>query len=250
MKIGIIGCGTVSEIIVNNLDLLDNVKLVALYDKDYEKALTLSKISNAIPYKNFHEFIKQDFKICIEAASIEAVKKYAEKVIENNKDLVILSVGALLDEDFRKRISEKLKIYGRKIYIPSGAIGGLDVLKAISLSNVRKIKLRTIKNSRAFNSNSSGKIFEGDLYEAINRYPRNVNITASIYLVLNRRFNVEILSENIEKNVHELFVESDACDLYLKLENKPSKNYRTSYIAGLSVIALLKSLNENIIIGT
>ena len=69
------------------------------------------------------------FDIVVEAASVNAVKTYAGRVLSHNKDLVIMSVGALSDTLFKDEIRELAIKSGRKIHIPSGAIFGLDNLK-------------------------------------------------------------------------------------------------------------------------
>ncbi len=123
IKIGLIGCGNIGHIIANHAG---GIEIVALFDSLFERAKELEKITGARAHEQFDTFISEDFDIVVEAASVNAVMTYAHRVLEHGKDLVIMSVGALADPVFREGLRESARRNGKKIYIPSGAIFGLD----------------------------------------------------------------------------------------------------------------------------
>ena len=69
----------------------------------------------------------------VEFASVEAVHQYAEDILSIGANIVVASVGAFADEDFKKRILNVARQTRSKIYIPSGAIGGFDLMKTFAL---------------------------------------------------------------------------------------------------------------------
>ena len=105
------------------------------------------RISGAHAYEDFESFITADIDIVVEAASVNAVKIYAGRVLSHKKDLVIMSVGALSDSVFQDEIRELAKRYGQKIHIPSGAIFGLDNLKIGKISEITKVTFENHKKS-------------------------------------------------------------------------------------------------------
>jgi predicted dinucleotide-utilizing enzyme len=55
----------------------------------------------------------------------------------------------------------------------------------------------------------------------------------------------------VDKNVHELFIEGSFGETYIKVTNLPSPdNPATSYLAALSILSLLKNLDNPLVVGT
>ena len=126
MKVGIIGCGAISNLIVNNILATEkNITIEHFYDRDMEKAENLASIANGIAVINIEDLI-DNVDLVLEAASPSSVKEYALKVLNKGKSMIIMSVGALMDENFRNEVVETAKKHNAKIYTPSGAILGLD----------------------------------------------------------------------------------------------------------------------------
>src|SRR5579872_2859675 len=76
---------------------------------------------------------EHDPEIVIEAAAQQALRAYAVPLLERGVDLLAMSVGALADSDFLLQIEAAIARTGRRLYVPSGAIGGLDVLRAAAI---------------------------------------------------------------------------------------------------------------------
>ncbi|MDD5419894.1 MAG: aspartate dehydrogenase, partial [Methanomicrobiaceae archaeon] len=103
IKIGLLGCGNVGQIIAKHAE---GIEIVALFDMIAGHAQELTAFCRAEPYTDFDAFIAQDFDLVVEAASVGAVRSYGEAILEAGKDLVLLSGGALADEDFREELVE------------------------------------------------------------------------------------------------------------------------------------------------
>ncbi|NIM46446.1 MAG: aspartate dehydrogenase, partial [Nitrososphaeria archaeon] len=98
-------------------------ELVAVYDRirEHSEKLVNSLAKKPVIARDADELLgREDIQIVVEAASQEAVRQYAAKALAEDKDLVILSTGALLDEDLFRQISRLAKSKARKVYVPSG----------------------------------------------------------------------------------------------------------------------------------
>src|SRR2546426_11142805 len=70
-------------------------------------------------------------------------------MLEGGADRLVMSVGALADPALMARITTAAERHGRRLHVPAGAIGGLDVLRAASLDRLDEGTLITSKPPRA-----------------------------------------------------------------------------------------------------
>jgi aspartate dehydrogenase len=251
IRIGLLGCGNVGHVIAKHAEI---VPVAAVYDTVDSRANEIGELCGASVYHDFPTFIEGDFDLVVEAASVEAVRRYAGEVLEHGKDLVILSVGALADAELKQQLSETARKAGRRIYIPSGAIIGLDNLKIGQISEIRKLVLRTTKSPASLGIEASEKmlVFKGTAYDCIRHFPKNINVAVALELAAGREADVELwVDPDIDRNMHEVIAEGEFGDIHITVRNTPSPdNPATSYLAALSVLTLLKNLDNPIVIGT
>ena len=250
VRIGLLGCGNVGKIIATHQN---GFEVVAVFDQLPQHATSLAELTGSKPYSNFGEFIAADFDICVEAASIAAVRAYALAVIEEGKDIVILSVGALADDAFREDIITVAQKNKRRIHIPSGAIMGLDNLKVGQISHMDSILLRTTKSPHSLGMTVATRTlaFKGKANECVKQFPKNINVSVALALASAHEVDVELWADPaVDKNIHEIFVKGEFGDMYTKITNLPSPdNPATSYLAALSVLSLLKNIDSPLVIG-
>jgi aspartate dehydrogenase len=253
MNIGILGCGTIANIIVNKLIHDDKIHINYFYDNDIEKAKKLAILTGGTATLNFDSMVN-NVDLVLESASPESVPKYGPKVLNKGKNIIILSIGALMNKSTRKNMEQIAKKNKAKIFAPSGAIIGIDGIKAASIGKIGNVSLTTRKPPQSLgrNVNKQEILFEGKASEAVNKFPLNINVAAALSIACNMEVNVKIIIDpNVDKNVHEISVEGDFGEFTTKTKNLPSEsNPRTSVLAAYSAIKLLKSLNETINIGT
>ena len=251
MRIGLLGCGNIGHIIAQHGGCFT---ITSVYDLVFKRAKEIAEISGAHPYEDFESFISSDFDIVVEAASVSAVKNYAGQVLSHDKDLVIMSVGALSDTAFRDELRDLAIKSGRKIHIPSGAIFGLDNLKIGRISEITRLLLRTTKSPASLGISTDARklIFSGKANECIKAFPKNVNVSVAMSLAAGQDTDVELwVDPSVDRNVHELFIEGSFGETYIRVTNIPSPGHSaTSYLAALSILSLLNNLNEPIKVGT
>ncbi len=236
MKIGIIGCGNIAHIVSKEIEIH------ACYDTFGEKCHDLPCKS----CKDIDELIEES-ELIIEAASVEAVKEYSEKILSRGKDMIIMSVGALMDENFRKKLIQISKKSGAKIYVTSGAIGGVDLVKSAKVRSIGKLILKTFKSAKSLGMNIHSRelIFSGKASEAIKKFPQSVNVAVLLSIVADMDIDVEVYADpEIQSNMHVIEVKGDFGEAKFEIKNKPSKdNPKTSYLAALSLIEAIKSFD-------
>ena len=251
IRVGLLGCGNIGRIIAKEYV---GVEITALHDRIPERAEETAKLCDAEVYQDFSSFVRADIDIVVEAASVAAVRDHAEEILSNGKDLVILSVGALADADFRERITSLARANGRKIYIPSGAILGLDNLKVGQIAPFTRLLLRTTKSPESLNISAKRRmmIFSGKANDCIREFPKNINVAVALGLAAGREADVEIwIDPDVDRNIHEIIAEGAFGEIFIRVSNVPSTdNPSTSYLAALSILTLLKNLNEPLVVGT
>ena len=141
MKIGVIGCGAIGSVLCKFIDKkLKDSKLVAICDIDTKKA---KKLSNSLKSKpiitNIDAVIKKS-DLVVEAVAPSIVKSLLKKCIKNKKHLMVMSVGGLVQN---MNLLNKLTA---RLFVPSGAIVGIDGVKA---ANIEKIKSATITSTKS-----------------------------------------------------------------------------------------------------
>ena len=251
IRIGLLGCGNIGHLIAK---YREGVEIVALYDILYEKALDLASSCNGRPYQDFDEFLNADMDLVVEAASVRAVMRYAEQVLASGKDLVVMSVGAFSDQEFYTLIRETAIEHHRKVRIPSGAVMGLDNAKIGQIGGIDRVLLRTTKNPKSLGLEVTERteIFHGRAEDCIRAFPKNLNVSVALTLASGREVDVELFADPaVDRNIHEITMEGKFGDAYIRVRNVPSPdNPATSYLAALSILTLLKNLDEPIVVGT
>lgn len=268
VKIGIVGCGAMGSKIAASIinDFAQMAVLSALYDVDTVKAKALAAVSKQknIVVSSIENLIKKS-SLVIEAAHPKYSGIIARKAIQANRDCMIMSVGGLLDAADIFSLANRKK---RAIYIPSGAICGIDGLKAHALANLKRITLTTRKPPEALKGapyirhnninldviKSETTIFEGNVAQAILDFPQNINVAATLALAAKNKDKVKVrivCSPFYKGNTHEIEIESDAGKTFIRCENEPSlDNPKTSYLAVLAAIAALRQIFDAVKIGT
>ncbi|MBP1945208.1 aspartate dehydrogenase [Methanobacterium petrolearium] len=254
MKVGILGCGAITNIITDFALKEDlDVDLRCFYDQDLKKAESMASKVGGTATSSVEDMLDQ-VDLVVEAASPQAVVELAPKILEEGKDIVVMSVGTLLDSELKNRLEEIALITNSRIYTPSGAIVGLDGLKAASMGEISKVSLVTRKSpeSLGISVNKETILYEGKASAAVRKFPMNMNVAGVLSIACGKEAHVKIIADpTVEHNIHEVRVTGDFGEFKTTTKNRNcTTNPKTSILAAYSVIKLLKSLNDAAKIGT
>lgn len=245
MKLGIIGCGAIGTDVAKAADTMNDIEKIYLFDINPAAAETLCSVVKKASFKKVNEFLK-DVDVVFEAASQEAVTVYAAAVLEAKKDLIIMSIGSLFDDAFRKKLEDIARKNHRKIYLPSGAVCGIDGVLAASVEKLDSVTLVTTKPPASLGRTVEDRtiVFEGTAREAVKQFPRNINVAACLSLagVGFDETKVEIVADPVETRIsHKILAHGRFGRLRAEVENMPNpRNPQSSYMASLSAIATLR----------
>ena len=253
MKVGIIGCGAIANIITTSMVPEKNgIDIAYFFDKDIERAENLASLAGGIAALDFDEMV-DNVDLVLECASPASVREFAPKVLEKGCDMIVMSIGALMDEEFYFTIEKIAKENGARVHLPSGAIVGLDGIKAVAKFGLKEVSLVTRKSPKSLGKDIDKEevLFEGKASEAVKEFPLNINVAATISIACHRDIDVKIIVDpNVDRNVHEITAKGDFGEFKTTTMNYPcSANPKTSMLAALSAIRLLKSFNETISVG-
>ena len=270
-KIALLGCGAIGTQIAMAIDSGKiPAELTQIYDKSKDASQKLiSKLNNKpIIVENSHLLSTGPVDLVVETASQQAVKDVALSVLQNKKDLMIMSVGALLDASVFEVLSDACKEFSKTIYLPSGAIGGLDAIKSVK-DELESVSLTTTKNPTSLKGakffetsdinldeiKQSTTIFEGTADDAVKLFPANINVAALLSMVGlgNQKTKVKIIADPAtDKNTHQIEAIGKFGKMNFSIQNVPDEtNPKTSRLAILSSIETLrKYCSKGISIGT
>jgi len=252
MKIFFIGAGNAAKIIVKEMG--ENIDVAYVFDKDMNNASEMERHFKDVKAVESRSFKNLEVDYVIECASVEAVKEFGFEVLQANKDFIILSTGSFADDRFREDFLGELSRSKSRVYIPSGAVGGVDIINSIG-DKLETIALTTRKPPKSLGIDDKEKetiVFKGSAKEAIKRYPKNINVAVTLSLAARSfdKVSVKIIADpGVERNIHEVEIHSKVGRYRIILENYPSPNPRTSYLAPLSIVGLLKKMNDKMRIG-
>lgn len=203
--------------------------------------------------------------IVVEAAPAAAFEAIVLPAIERGRILVVASVGALIS---RLHLIELARASGARIVVPSGALAGLDAIRALALEHISTLVLETRKRPEGLAGapflqrqgmdvgaiREATCVFRGNALEAAVGFPANANVAAALALagIGAERTQVEIWADpTVTRNTHTIRVEADAAQITVRVESTPAPgNPRTSRLAPLSVLACLRSLNSTLRVGS
>lgn len=239
--------------------------MIGVYDADPKASRSLvARLDSHVPVLDPKTLVSRA-DLLIEAASPKAVEELLPQVIARKKSLLALSAGGLL----RNPALIKNAIRSETpVYLPSGALAGLDAVKAAAVGKLRSVTLTTRKPPKAlagapgiarrkinlFKIRKARVVFYGSAERAVADFPKNINVAATLALagVGARRTRVKIVADpKTHANSHEVTAIGSFGKLTVKTENRPSvENPKTSQLAVYSAVAALKQILEPFRIGT
>lgn len=269
IRAGILGCGFIGgQICRAVVDGQTGVELGGVFDMSREKAQALS-VDIGRP-ELFRETIGALFEtadLVVECASPAAAKEIVLPAIDAGCDVMVMSTGVFRDETFYRAVREKALSKNRKVYMPSGAVGGTDALRSAAAAHISSVSLTTRKpaaglkdapyvvenNIDLSNLTAPLTLFDGKARDAVSAFPKNVNVCATLSLcgIGFDETHVKVVADpTVRENTHEVEVVGDFGKFFMKIENRPSpQNPKTSHLAALSAIALLKRIADPFRIG-
>ncbi len=260
--LAIAGCGKLAHIIVDALlkDILPNYKLIGSYSRTFEKAQDIAnKIDDSNrgylckPCDSFEELLELKPDYIVETASPAAFRDMALPALKNGSSIVTLSIGALADEDFYKKVAQTAAENNTCVHLASGAIGGFDLMRTVALMEDCDVSFTTekgpnsLRNTEVFDESllsEKREVFKGDAKEAIALFPTSVNVAvaAALASVGAKKLKVSINSTpDFVGDDHRIVIKSEQIHAVIDVYSS------TAQIAGWSVVNTLRNIVSPIV---
>ncbi|MEO8716146.1 MAG: aspartate dehydrogenase [Acetobacteraceae bacterium] len=265
MTVAIAGLGAIGLPLARALDAgVDGLRLVAVAANDTERARARVAGFRAPPrIVGLTDLAEAD--IVVEAAPAAVFEPIAAPAIEAGRLFIPASVGALLA---RMHLIDRARETGARIIVPTGALLGLDAVRAASEGRVDSVTIESRKppaglagapyllahGIKVDGLTAPLRVFQGNAYDAAAGFPANVNVAAALALagIGAERTRVEIWADpGVARNTHTIRVEAEAARLTMTVENVPSaENPRTGLLTPLSMLACLRGLVSTLKVGS
>ncbi len=249
-----IGCGAIGTDVALAADEMKEIETIYLFDIKSSRAQQLQKKVKKAVAKSVEDFLPE-VDVVFEAASQDAVTEYGLQVLDAGKDLIIMSIGSLFDDSLRKKFEQKALEKRCKIYLPSGAVCGIDGIKAARIDEIDEVTLVTTKPPVSLGEKYTKRsvVFEGTARDAVKRFPKNINVAGCLSLagIGFDKTQVEIVADPVTNRIsHKILAHGRFGRLRAEIENMPNPhNPKSSYMASLSAIVMLRRVVDPIQIG-
>jgi len=266
LKIGVAGLGAVGLDVARRIETgIPGLVLTAIAVRDTDKARrNLPQVGNSIAVEPV-EALAQTCDVVVECLPPAMFRTVASPVIERGKILMPLSVGQLLEN---WDLVTRAKQTGARILVPTGALLGLDAVRAAAEGTIRSVTMITRKPPTGLDGaryvvergislkdlKEPLKVFDGSAREGARGFPENVNVAAALSLagIGPDRTRLEIWADPaLDRNTHRIEVDADTARFSMTIENVPSvENPKTGRITALSAVAALRGLVAELKVGT
>ncbi len=250
MRVGLVGCGNIASDIclaIRNGNMPAEVVALSDIDVSHAEALrddyklnasigTLDALAGAVDY-------------IVECAVAAVVPDVVSAGVRHHVDCLVMSVGGLLE---RPELFDLARENNVNLWMPSGAICGMDGIRAAMQAGLEEVTLTTIKPPNGLKNapyliekgidldglTEPMVVFEGTAREAVRAFPANVNVAASLSLagLGPDRTRVRLVADpGTTVNTHEIYAKGAFGELTAITRNRPSpRNPKSSYMASLS----------------
>lgn len=198
--------------------------------------------------------------VVVECAGQPVVHEIVDRVLGRGLDLVVTSVGALLDDKLGPRLGD---LGHGRILATHGAVGGLDLLASAARSGgLDSVHLRTTKQAEALvrdwmdpneaerlrSRSTPVSVFAGTPGEAARLFPDSLNVVAALAAAVGSTelVTVDLVGDpGATRTTHEISASGAIGEYHFLIRNTPSReNPRTSAVTAWSVLQTVASLTE------
>jgi aspartate dehydrogenase len=266
LRVGLAGLGAVGLQVARRLEAgIEGLALAAVAVRDVGKARNaLAGIGDRVQAVA-PDALASLCDVIVEGLPPAAFRQVAEPAIAHGRIFMPLSVGQLLEH---WDLVEQAKSTGARILVPTGALLGLDAVRAAAEGDIRSVTMITRKPPGGLEGapylrergivlaglNEAKLVFDGTAREGARGFPANVNVAAALSLagIGPDRTRLQIWADPaVDRNMHRIEVDADTARFSMAIENVPSlENPRTGRITALSAVAALRGLTSTLKVGT
>lgn len=265
MHLGVIGYGSIATSLMELLspDTVSQVTVLLKAESPALKRIQAAGNSQTPAIQavtSFEDLRAAHPDLIVECAGHGAVAAHVPALLRAGHDVIIASVGALADRLLNSEISRARAVKNARIILPSGAIGGLDILRALSQHGDIDLTYQGVKPPSAWKGSPADAyldhdaltepvtFFTGTGREAALTFPKNANVVAALALAGGGfdRMTVELIADpKATSNQHSYTVRSPLCSYSMIIQGVATAgNARTSATTVLSLLQEIKDYHR------
>lgn len=231
MRVAVLGSGAIGGVVISALESgeVPGTRLTAVVNLG-------DSLEDALPLAD----------LVVECAGQRALAELGPKVIDAGKDLLVVSIGALTDD----ALHERLRGGPGRLFLTSGAIGGLDLLRAAALmAPLETVRIVTTKKPSTLGVPDTGgpvEVMRGPARQIAAAFPKSTNVAAAVALAAGSFDIVEAVvmaDPAATLTSHVITASGPAGDYRFEIRNRPSEqNPASSQVVPHAVLAALREL--------
>ncbi len=261
MRVGVIGLGAIGSLLVDELGRASSAEVCAALVRPGSSVTTHAPIAVV---DSLDALLAAGPTVVVEAAGQPSVRQYGVAVLEAGVDLMVISTGALADDDEREGLLAAARCGGSRILLPAGAIAGIDGLIALRESGLTSVRYTSTKPPAAWRGTPAEDLvdlgalaepttfFEGPAREAARSYPKNANLAATVALAglgLDETRVALVADPGASGNTGRIEAEGAAGAISVESRGPAAAdNPKTSAVTAYSMIASLNSLQATLVL--
>ena len=215
IKIGFLGCGKIGQALLKHAKEEGYADIIFIEDP-------YAKLPGEPVIRDADESLYEKTDLVVECATADVLKEHIEMILKHS-NLLMFSITAFSDEEFVAKTDRLCHKYGRSVYLPHGAILGLDGI--FDGRNVwKQVTITTTKSPASLGRKDTDRqvVYKGPTREACRLYPRNVNVHAAIALAgigFDKTVSEIISDPQVNTNAHTISLSGDGINICLNVES-------------------------------
>jgi aspartate dehydrogenase len=241
LNVGLVGLGAIGQQVAQAISsgAAGNASLAAVLVKHNQRRETTAPVFNDLA-----AFLATRPTVVVEAAGPVALSSYAEPILSTGAVLITASAAAFVDPKLRTRLAAVCRRHATRVYLPAGALGGLDALAAAAVGGLDQVTLRIIEPGE-----SDSLIFGGEALDGARQFPSRLNVAMAASLAAASPINVELRQQSADPSrLIELSASGGFGDMRVQINLRPQAG-RISHIVALSLLSALRRLTQPIRVG-
>lgn len=217
-KIAFLGGGKIGRAMMEHVAEQKSAEVVFVYDP----YLKVSEINGIQVTSEWDSGMFEGLDLVIECATAEVVTQYLEDIL-SCCDLMAFSMTAFQNDSLRERAREVSVAHGTHVFLPHGAILGLDGIFD-GRKELTEVTIETTKNPKSLGCDNTERmvLYEGATKEAAKLFPKNVNVHAAVALagIGFERTQSKIISDPaVNTNTHVIHLIGKGIDFTIRVSS-------------------------------
>jgi aspartate dehydrogenase len=250
ISVAVVGSGAIGSVVARSLQAagVPGATLSGVIGPNVPSGLPILPLTRALEVSD----------LVVEAAGQQALAEIAPAVLDAGASLLVVSVGALCDEEVFKLLASAPP--GR-VHVTTGAVGGLDMLRsAARMGALRQVRIVTTKKPAVLVqpwmtasqeaalrcAASPVEVRRGPAKEIARAFPASTNVAASVALAAGDWDLVEAVvmaDPDATMTSHVITASGDAGEYRFEIRNRPSPaNPKTSAVVPFAVLKAIEDI--------